>query len=616
MEEYEEVLKRTFLEEAGQLLEEVEEALLDLEKDRNSKNILDRIFRLAHNLKGSANGIGLTSVGEFTHNLENVLTLVINGNCPIDDKMLDLLLRSIDRITFMIGVLNEDLEATFNNEVLLEEMTEYLGPSESSESAAKSSANDFVSFDDIADEDTGSKSEAKPNPKNKKTKKKKKPGNVRETSRKKSTTTMATDESPPSTRAENSSNLSKTKTMVSDQTLRVSHNRVNSVIDLAGQVVVMHRLLKQRSEKINDSELTQIVNDMTRFVTKLRDQSLGLRMLSVKTVFQKLQRVCSDTSRLVKKKIEVDLQGMDLEIDKDILDSIADPLVHLVRNACDHGIELPDVRTSNGKSAEGHLQVIARYDEKNLIFELIDDGGGIDPEKIFQIAIKRGVVPQDAALTDAEKIDLIFQPGFSSKEEVTSVSGRGVGMDVVRTNIDAMHGRIEVSSVVGKGTTFRVILPTTLALIDGVVVDCNSEKLLLPISNVAEVELYDPERVKLGHGSDQLLSFREEELPVYSLSQLMGWTVSDYGERKQISVIAKTPTGKCAIIVDDIVGRIQVVARELKDKHYKLTGVSAVTQLSSGNPMLILDVGELVRRTHEMNQVSDHPDHLAKTEGF
>lgn len=328
---------------------------------------------------------------------------------------------------------------------------------------------------------------------------------------------------------------------------------------------------------------------------------MSLRMVPVKPLVQKLQRISRDTSTAVEKSVDFRVVGEDLEIDKTILDSISDPLVHIVRNAIDHGIEAPEDRAVQGKPVAGFLELSFSQEGGKLVIRLRDDGKGLDQQRIVAKALEKGLIKTGEGMSEQQIFDLIFAPGFSTKAAVTEVSGRGVGMDVVRTSVEALSGQIDIASKLHKGTEFTISLPLTVAIMEGMVVKTTKENFIIPFTQVSETVKITDEGLKKGPESGTLLNLRGRYLPVYSLRELLGDKKAE--KKNGIGIIAKSSRVDFIVLVDDVVGQQQIVVKPLGAElaGYKRFIGSGV--LGDGKPALILDLAQLA--DEELKRVKD-----------
>lgn len=395
--------------------------------------------------------------------------------------------------------------------------------------------------------------------------------------------------------------VGKKATNSNDGSVRVNLQRVDKLINAVGELVVLDSVLRQQSIKAMEQTILKTVEQASKIIREVQDLSMSLRMVPVKPLVQKLQRISRDTSTAVEKSVDFRVVGEDLEIDKTILDSISDPLVHIVRNAIDHGIEAPEERAMQGKPVAGFLELSFSQEGGKLVIRLRDDGKGLDQQRIVAKALEKGLIKTGEGMSEQQIFDLIFAPGFSTKAAVTEVSGRGVGMDVVRTSVEALSGQIEIASKLHKGTEFTISLPLTVAIIEGMVVKTTKENFIIPFTQVSETVKITDDGLKKGPESGTLLNLRGRYLPVYSLRELLGDKKAE--KKNGIGIIAKSSRVDFIVLVDDVVGQQQIVVKPLGAElaGYKRFIGSGV--LGDGKPALILDLAQLA--DEELKRVKD-----------
>ncbi|MFM2341648.1 MAG: hypothetical protein RLZZ592_1301, partial [Pseudomonadota bacterium] len=339
--------------------------------------------------------------------------------------------------------------------------------------------------------------------------------------------------------------------------------------------------------------LVSAINLMERNSRDLQDAVMSIRMIPMSAVFSRFPRMLRDLSGKLGKQVELVTHGEATELDKGLIEKITDPLTHLVRNSCDHGIELPQVRVQAGKPAVGTITLSAWHQGGSVVIEVRDDGKGLSREKLISKAIERGLQASDS-MTDAQVWNLIFEPGFSTAEQVTDVSGRGVGMDVVKKNILGLGGRVDIESAPGCGMSVKVRLPLTLAIMDGMSVAVGDEVYILPLGSVVESDLIGPDRIRSLGNNNRVAKVREEYLPVVDLAQHFGvWR--DEPAAQPIMVIVESEGSRAALIVDELIGQQQVVVKNLETHYKRIPHVSGATILGNGRVALILDIATLVQ---------------------
>jgi two-component system, chemotaxis family, sensor kinase CheA len=632
MDEFELELKAAFLDEAAQLLADTEQCFLSLEASPEDSGIIDKIFRLAHNLKGSSKAVGFDQMGAFAHEFESLLLKIKNGEIKANLGVVSLLLLCNDHIREMVDGLKADLTAVFDSQALLGQIhnamtgisdspaampeTEVEGNHESAEvngdEFAESSENSEQNFeaqhteaafsdrnftdDNFSDNNFTDNNFTDDFNLNSQKPEESVPGNfldagdTQEKSVEQNVLTKSLDSIP--SPAKNSETKVPLKAGASDESIRVSLARLETLLNFVGEVVILQTVLKEQTQNSSDF-IRKTVNHISKVTKEVQDIAMSLRMVPLKQTFQKMQRIVRDTSSSLGKKVNFIIEGDDTEVDKTVLESINDPLVHLVRNAVDHGVEDNAKRLANGKSEVGTIVLRAYHQSGKLVIEVKDDGGGIDPMVLRNKAVEKGIIHANAELSRQEMLQLVFAPGFSTKAVVTDVSGRGVGMDVVRTNIEALQGEVLIDTEIGLGTTFKVVLPLTLAIIEAMVVTCDEHRFVIPLSHVYESVPVTDKEVHSATGFGEILLLRGENLPLLKLSQLLGKKPKD-AKKGGIGLVIRNGHQPYAIIVDDILGQQQVVVKKLGNEVSGLKGFSGSAILGDGKPALILDLSELV----------------------
>lgn len=382
-------------------------------------------------------------------------------------------------------------------------------------------------------------------------------------------------------------------------TLRVSVERVDQLINLVGELVITQAMLAQTSAKVDPTLYQQLaagLADLNRNTRNLQESVMSIRMIPMSVVFNRFPRMLRDLAAKLDKKVEFVTEGEATELDKGLVEKITDPLTHLVRNSCDHGIELPAERLAKGKAAAGTVTLTASHQGGSIVIEVRDDGKGLSRPKLLAKARERGIDAPDS-MTDGEVWNLIFAPGFSTAEVVTDVSGRGVGMDVVMKNITALGGRVEIESAEGFGMVVRVRLPLTLAIMDGMSVAVASECYVLPLSSVIESFQIQPDTIRTIGGSGRVAQVRGEYMPVIALDEV--FDVPRFGQAGggAVVVVVEAEGHRAALLVDELLGQQQVVVKNLESNYRRVAGVSGATIMGDGHVALILDVGALARRS-------------------
>lgn len=573
MDDFEKELKQGFLDEAEQSIADVEQSFLSLETDPHNSEHINQIFRLAHNLKGSSKAVGFEQFGQFTHQFESFVLRIKNNDLKANSAVISLLLKTTDFIKHMIHGLRSDLDATFSVDELLTEMknfTQNLEASVATEQVIETSPVEIAEEKWV--EETPASVISFPEP-----------------SAKKSVPVEATTKAAP----QHDTHAAKNTTH--DESIRVSVSKVEKLLNSVGEMVILQSVLEQNSSRSSVEEIRKTVSQLSKVTKEIQDISMGLRMIPVKGTFQKMQRIVRDTATLLNKEVNLTLFGEETELDKSVLENINDPLVHLIRNSVDHGIESAEKRVAAGKSAQGHVALKAYHRSGRLVIEVIDDGGGLDASRLKNIALEKGIIKVTDVLSDSECYKLIFAPGFSTKQEVTEVSGRGVGMDVVKTNIEKMGGEIHLDSTLGKGTTIRITLPLTMAIVDGLVTTYNNQKYIVPLTHIHETLKPNPAQIYKEKNLGTVLMLRNENLPLYYLGDFFN-EKRNHEECDMIALVFRNGNKPFAILVDDILSQQQVVVKRLSSDMQGMKGVSGTTILGDGKPSLILEPNDLLLR--------------------
>jgi two-component system chemotaxis sensor kinase CheA len=382
-------------------------------------------------------------------------------------------------------------------------------------------------------------------------------------------------------------------------TLRVSIEKVDQLINLVGELVITQAMLAQNSRNVDPGlyqQLTSGLADLERNTRDLQEAVMSIRMIPMSVVFNRFPRMLRDLAAKLGKKVELLTQGEATELDKGLVEKITDPLTHLVRNSCDHGIEMPADRIAKGKPEQGTITLVASHQGGSIVIEVRDDGRGLNRQKLISKAQEKGI-PADESMSDADVWNLIFAPGFSTADQVTDVSGRGVGMDVVKKNITSLGGHVEIDSAEGYGMKVSVRLPLTLAIMDGMSVGVGEEVYILPLNSVVESFQVKADTVKTVAGSGRVVVVRDEFMPVIELEKVFEVPRFDFEHVSTIMVVVEAEGGRVALLVDELLGQQQVVVKNLESNYRKVNDVSGATIMGDGRVALILDIGSLVRKS-------------------
>lgn len=392
-------------------------------------------------------------------------------------------------------------------------------------------------------------------------------------------------------------------------TIRVDLERVDRLINVVGELVIQQAMLAQRvteSGLARSSGISVGLEDLELLTREIQDSVMAIRAQPVKSVFQRMPRLVREVAEMTGKRVRLVTEGEATEVDKTVVERLAEPITHMLRNAIDHGLETPANRAAAGKPAEGTVRLAALHRSGRIVIEISDDGRGINRERVRGIAVSKGLIAEDAALTDDEIDNLIFLPGFSTADAVSDISGRGVGMDVVRRSIQSLGGRISISSNPGKGSIFTLSLPLTLAVLDGMVLGAAEQTLVAPLSAIVESLTPKAEDVHYVGGHDAVIRFRDAFVPLVDVAGVMGFRDAAVGPGQGVAVVVETESGsRAALMVDAIHGQRQVVIKSLETNYQQVEGVAAATILGDGRVALILDVDALVANARRRPAAAD-----------
>lgn len=609
MDEFEKEVKLDFLAEAIQLLDDAEQAFLALESDKHNADLMNQIFRLAHNLKGTSRAVGFGDVAEFTHEMENLILKIKEGSVEITDHVVSLLLECNDHVSVMIKMLNMDLDSKFDSkdiiakihlalkgelgsgaEATFEAATEEVSGEVSGE-VAEEVAADTISEEDIALLENFEKGLEAPVAAMSSEQKEERTASFFPTEAPVKTELKAVVE--PAAAVSEQKKPASDKKATEDDSIRVSLGRVELLNNVVGELVIIQTVLNQHRDEVSNPLMLKSLSHLAKLSKEIQNISMSLRMVPLKQTLQKMQRIVRDTSKALDKKVHLELIGEETEIDKTVLEHLADPLVHIVRNAVDHGLESTADRIKAGKTEDGRVTIKAFHEGNNLVIEIRDDGKGINPKIIREKAIEKKVISANAAMSEDDIVNLIFHPGFSTKSEVSEISGRGVGMDVVKTNIEKLSGEVKVMTEVGKGSCFKVVLPLTLAIIEAMETKVGDERYIIPLGQVYESLSPTPDIVHYVNGVGHCLKIRGEVIPMFKVSTALQRPVKERPLHEQIAIIVNSEEKNFAILVDDILHQQQVVIKKLGEEIKNQKGFMGSSILGDGRPAFILDIMEL-----------------------
>ena len=553
-----------FVTESREYLQGAEAALLKLEGDPNDIEAVNTVFRAFHTIKGTSAFLSLEAITTFAHAAESLLSRMRDREIRCEGANADLALRSVDVLKELLGNVERRLANVAEHPVsaydaLLSRLIAETSPTPETQVAASPIAT--APLAQTTEPDASGAGLARTPP--------------------------AAPEKPNSPAA---------RTVAPEASVRVRTERLDRLVDMIGELVIAHSMVAQDADIQANGlhDLARKVGHAGKIVRELQDLSMGMRMVPLRSPFQKVTRLARDLAHKSGKQIEVVVEGEDTEIDRNLVDILADPLVHMVRNAVDHGIESAEERVRLGKLRTGVIHLSASHAGDSVVVVLRDDGRGLNRERILAKGIALGLVKPEDDLSDTEVFDLIFLPGFSTAEKVTDVSGRGVGMDVVRRNLEQVRGRIEIASTPGVGATFTLRVPLTLAITDGMLVRVGSERYIVPTSSIRLSLRPEPEMLSTVAGRGELVLLRGDPIPIVRLHRLFSIGDAQQEPERALLMLVGEGTDRAALLVDELLGQYQVVAKALGAGLGRVRGVSGGAILGDGRVGLILDVRELL----------------------
>ncbi len=652
--------KQAFQEEAREIVLELESALLELNERREDSELVGRVFRALHTIKGSGAMFGFDALSAFTHHIENAYDQVRNSRLAVSPDLISLSLAAVDQIKAMLdesagqGRADEAKSAH-----ILEKVRELTGTIETSPPKKAAPAAETPAATASATQDW--QISFRPGPDLLRTGSN--PLLLFRELRQLGTLKIAADTSavPPLSEldpqrcyiawnmvltsaagmdairdvfifVEDSCTLSIDPSATSPQiveavapapsvetradaprrasdqstqasSIRVAAAKLDQLVDLVGQLVTVQARLAEVAARREDRDMQAVAEEIEALTTELRETSMGMRTLPLRSTFERFKRLVYDLGRSLHKEVELTFDGGDTELDKTVIDQLNDPLMHLIRNSMDHGIEAPEVRRAAGKPANGTIHLSARHAGAQVLVTVSDDGKGIDREAVRARAIEKGLAAPDARLSETEIFSFILAPGFSTARQVSDVSGRGVGMDVVRRNVEALRGSIEIASQPGAGSTVTLRLPLTLAIIDGLLVRVGQARFVMPLGNTVECVELTRQDIENANGK-HLANIRGEIIPYIRLSEYLEMR-AERPEREQV-MVAETEHGRFGFVVDQVLGDHQTVIKNLGRLYRNVQIVSGATILGDGSVALILDPHRVAQNVIRESSIRPH----------
>ena len=640
MDDMKEIME-DFLIEAFELIEQIDHDLVELEANPEDLELLNRIFRVAHTVKGSSSFLNFDVLTELTHHMEDVLNKARKGELKITPDIMDVVLESVDMMKGLLESIRDngsDAAAGIDIKNIcasLTQISEGEAPSAAPEAPAapapepvkepEPAAPAEEAAPEVSDAELSKLSDSEVEAEIERLLKVRKaedqarraskgiaPKSPEEIAPAASAAPAPAAKPAPSRERDADKKVpaaSSSSAVAQEQTIRVEVKRLDHLMNLIGELVLgKNRLLKiyddveerYEGEKFLE-ELNQVVSSLSLVTTDIQLAVMKTRMLPIAKVFNKFPRMIRDLSRELGKQIDLEISGEETELDKSIVEEIGDPLVHIIRNSCDHGIEDPETRKAMGKPEKGLVQLKAYNEGNHIVVEIVDDGKGLDADMLKAKSIEKGIITEREAdaMSEKEAFGLIFKPGFSTAAKVTNVSGRGVGMDVVKTNIEKLNGIIDIESEVGKGTVMKLKIPLTLAIIQSLLVGTQEEFYAIPLASVLETVRVPIDDIYTIDGKN-VLRLRDEVLSLVRLSDVFGVNkVFDGGDQTYVVIIG-VAEAKLGIIVDTLVGQEEIVIKSMGDYLQNIPGIAGATIRGDGRVTLIIDVGAMMEMAKDI----------------
>ncbi len=630
-----------FFEEADEHLVSMEALLLEIDVAAPDEEAVNAVFRAAHSIKGGAGMFGFTDVTDLTHEAETLLDRVRKGQLPLTVGIVDAMLETGDALKAQLAVrrgedgaapevsdLLKRLRALAAGQAVELAVAEIAAPPASAASpgegygffdaaptqrtddgygffeaaAAEPASEGYGFFDAVPGRAAAPETAGAPEGFGLFAPPDQSHGQTASAAPTAPTTSHAAGGTPElghTARLTTLSSRPKSDKAAEAASIRVPVGKVDQLINLVGELVITQAMLAQNASELDlarhQTLLTRMA-DLERNTRDLQESVMSIRMTPIAMVFNRFPRMLRDLASKLGKKVELKMVGENTELDKGLIEKIADPMTHLVRNSLDHGIEMPEARVAAGKVDSGTITLSAYHRGGNIVIEVADDGAGLKRERILAKARERGL-PIPANPSDSEVWNLIFEPGFSTAEVVTDVSGRGVGMDVVRRNIGALNGSVEIDSAAGLGTRMTVRLPLTLAIMDGMSIAIGGEHYILPLASVVESMQADSSALRPVAGQGRVLDVRGEYLPVLKLADVFPPAAPSADRDAEMIVIVESDGVKTALVVDELIGQHQVVVKSLETNYRRQQGISGATIMGDGRVALILDVSALIKKS-------------------
>ena len=574
-----------FAVESLENLENAEVDLISLESDSEDSSLINSIFRAFHTIKGVSGFLDLPEINSLAHKTETLLDKIRQNEITPEPEIIDTLLTSMDFMKQMISDIKKDIDEKQSIPSNFMDISTFLDQLELKISPEQKKPIGEI----LIDSGKISKMDIETSLKDQKIHPEKKLGEILVEQNKVS-------------KGDLSKALRKQrKIKEAHHQIKVDTLKLDSLVDLTGELVIAQSILKEQIRLTGslDNKLIQSISHMNQIISSVQKISMSMRMVPIGQTFQKMIRVVRDVSSNLNKKVELLMEGKDTEIDRNMVDALYEPLVHMIRNSVDHGVELPAERQKKGKIETGSIVLSSYHRAGHIVIEISDDGQGLDKEILFKKGVEKGLISSDAKMSDKEIFELIFHPGFSTNEEVTDVSGRGVGMDVVKDAIEKLKGGLDINSEKDAGTKFTIRLPLTMAIIDGMLVRVDTERYVIPTMSILEAIPFDSNNYFTLEGQGEMVKARGNMIPLIRLNKIAGIRTNSSDRKDQLVLVVEHKGSKCGIVLDELIGKDEFVIKSLGELFHSTSIFSGGAILGDGQVGLIVDMSGLFKWTEQ-----------------
>lgn len=580
-----------FIAEALDSLDMLEFSLVEFEKNPRNQEILNSIFRIFHTIKGVSGFLELKKINTLSHTTESLLDEIRQGNFPINKKIIDIIFEAVDTVKRLILDRKVNMEAGFpwreseKDIKKLEARIELIGEPSNDEDADDLPLGELLVLKGVV-----KKEDLKESLDFQKEHPEKKIGEI-----------LVEKKKADSNEINTALKDQKNARSQGGHHVKIDIFKLDNLVDLTGELVIAQSMLKQHSQNLigADPRFHQFIGQLTNAVSGIQKIAMSMRMVPIKSTFQKMVRLIRDLSKSAGKEIILKMSGEDTEIDRNMVEALYEPMVHMIRNSADHGLETAEERLAQGKPSYGTVSLRAFHKGGNIVIEIEDDGRGLSKQKIIEKAISKNLIGKSDNLTDEQIYNLVFEPGFSTASAITDISGRGVGMDVVKQAIENMRGHIGISSVPGKGCTFHIALPLTLAIIEGMIVRAGKEKYIIPTMSILESFRPAMDEYKTAHNKGEMILVRGKLLPLVRTGNVFGGEMDVKNPWEGIVIVVESKNEKIGLMVDEVLGKDEFVIKTLGDSFRGIKGIAGGSILADGKVSLIIDVPGLFDRVFE-----------------